>query len=254
MPDPLQPFLNLTNQYPIIWLGLAVIIIYFIFDWLKKRGDKNDNFEYETLEETILKYMNKKFKLVSMKTRAGLSQGFAYFGDVDSWARERGKHIPRKYDADKETYVLDDKAKERDYDLYIFRIWQTNFLFKFLGFGDKTYVIVDANHLTNIDIKSSPIRGSFKTWNIKPEIQFMRIGGHFVSSEAGLQYLTDISILKSHEDLLTYNQNYSKKLVYLELQHAKMINMLASKKRIETESWNKYKKAEGEDIEAEVRE
>ncbi len=226
----------------LIIVGVSVALIY----WYITKKEVPDTFEIETYEDVLFRDIDDKFRLKGISTKAGLTQGFDLLGDVDSWVRERGKHRPLKYDERIKEFVSDDKVVPIEYDLYMFRIWNTNRLFKLLGLGNKKYVIVDKNHLANIDIKTG-----YKKWNLKPGIQLVRWGGMFVSSESGEEYLTDIAIKRSHENTLTFLMNYSRKIIYLEMQHSKMMDKYATKKAIDRKSWDSYKRAEGYDEDAE---
>lgn len=222
--------------------GISIYVLY----WYFKRKPKEDTFEIETFEDTLLKDVDEKFKLKGIKTKASLTQGFDYLGDIDMWLRERGVHNPLVFDDQNKVFVQDPERKPKKYDIYIFRIWKTNKLFKMLGFGKKKYVIADYDHLANID----STRG-FKRWNLKPSIQLVLWGNIFVSSEAGEEYLTDIGIKRSHENTLTFLINYSRKIIYLEMKHSKAMDKYAKYKEIDRATWDRYKKAEGVEEDAE---
>jgi hypothetical protein len=48
--------------------------------------------------------------------------------------------------------------------------------------------------------------------------------------------------------------NYARKIIYLEMAHAKKIDMFTTKQNVKSKSIREYKKAEGEDSEAEDEE
>lgn len=224
----------------IFLLGLVGIGVYYIVTRYLM-SDKEDTFEIETFEDVVSKDLDEKFNLKGIKTSSALVQGFDYLGSVDRWLRERGKQPVMKYDDVKGKFITDqDKEKMQEYDLYIFRIWNTNFIYKFFGFGKKKYVMCDKKHISNIDTK----KPNMHQWNIKPNIQFFRWGDVFVTSAIGEDFVSDIAIKRSHENTMTFLMNYARKVIYLEMKHTQMIDRYATKKRIDSKSWESYKKAE----------
>lgn len=234
-----QPFINFFGT-PMGMFILIVAVVIFILYWYVSKKPQEDTFEIENFEDVLFTDVEEKFKLKGIRTKASLTQGFDFLGDVDTWIRERGKHQPLKYDSKIEQFIEDPNQNPHEYDLYIFRIWNANFIFKKLGIGQKKYVVVDVDHVANLDTRTS-----HKKWNLKPAIQLMRWGNIFVSSEAGEEYLTDIAIKRSHENTLTFLMNYSRKIIYLEMKHSKTMDKYARQKEIDSEQYNKYKKAEG---------
>jgi len=226
----------------IFLLGLVALGVYFLVTRYVLT-DKEDTFEIETFEDIVSRDLDEKFNLKGIKTNSALVQGFDYLGSVDRWLRERGAHPTLKYDDVKGKFIAMENPKEtklQEYDLYIFRIWNTNFLFKMLGFGKKKYVMCDKKHISNIDTK----KPNLQQWNIKPNIQFFRWGDVFVTSAIAEDYVSDIAIKRSHENTMTFLMNYARKVIYLEMKHTQMIDRYAMKKKIDSKSWESYKKAE----------
>ena len=225
-----------------VLIGLILVGAYYILTRYLT-GKEEDTFEIETFEDVILKDLNEKMKIRGIKTACALVQGFDYLGSVDRWMREKGKHEMLIYDDKKGKFIEQADPKKReytDYDIYIFRIWNTNFLFKLLGFGDKKYIIVDKKHIINLDTKKTNLH----QWNLKANIQMVRWGGVFISSAITEDYISDISIKRSHENTMTFMMNYARKIIYLEMKHSQLIDRYAMKKKIDRKSWESYKKAE----------
>lgn len=246
--DTFKPLLDLIFTPPtafIIWPIIIVVSIILIWYYFFK-SPPEDKFEIETFNEIVLGDLDEKFKIKGIKTKAGLSQGFDYFGNIDQWTRERGRMYPMVYDAKQERFIEanPEKYKPKEYDLYIFRIIKGNFLTKLLRLATKKYVIIEKQHLSNLEFDTK-----FRGWNILNSIQLTRWGNVFISSEIGEEYLTDIAIKRSHENTLTFLMNYSRKIIYLEMRHAKVIDRYITKKKTDRKSWEDYKRAEGYDEE-----
>ena len=240
-----QPLIDILSTPLGMIMAVVGVIALFLY-WYSSRREEPDAFEIETYEEILLKDVDAKFKLKGVRTKAVLTQGFDFLGDIDSWLKESGKHKPLVYDNQAGDYVEDPDAKDKKYDIYLFRIWNANKLYKMFGLGERKYILVDKDHIANFDSKTG-----FKKWNLKPGIQIIRWGGMFVTSEAGEEYLTDVAIKRSHENTLTFLMNYSRKIIYLEMRHSKIMDKYARQKEIDSRSYEKYKRAEGYDEEGE---
>lgn len=239
MASVFDPFIKMFQENPILLiLALAGIAIYVWYQYFYKE-EKQPEFKEITFSMVTTKDLDERFKFHKINVKAGLRQGFDFLGDVESYVKAKGNFKWMKYVEDKDKYIQD---KEMGYELYIFRIWNVNFLYKLLNWGTKKYVLVDKKHLSNIAIDEST-----KSWNIKPNVQFVRLGGHFVTSDAGAEYLTDIHIKFRYETLLTHTQNYTRKANFLEVEHSKLINAYMLKKKVDSKLWNEYQTAAGSD-------
>lgn len=235
--DPLFQILQ-TPMGLMIAGGLIAVGVYYLLTRLFT--SKEDRFEIETFEDQVAKDLDEKFRIRGVKTKSALVQGMDFLGSVDRWMREKGKKEVLTYDQKKSEYVRLKKAKYQDYDLYLFRIWNTNPLFKFLGIGAKKYIIVNKSHIQNIDTKNP----NHHQWNLKQNIQLVRWGGVFVTDAVSEDYVSDISIKRSSENIMTFMMNSARKVIYLETNHSKNIDKYATKKNIDRKSWDKYKRAE----------
>ncbi|KYK22349.1 hypothetical protein AYK24_08375 [Thermoplasmatales archaeon SG8-52-4] len=236
--DPLIELAQ-TPMGTIVLIGLCIVGVYYVITRYFT-GKEQDKFEIETFEDVVLKDLDEKMKIRGIKTNCALVQGFDFLGSVDRWMREKGKYEQLVYDEKKDKYIEPKEKVHIDYDIYIFRIWKTNFLYKFFGFGDKRYIIVNKTHLLNVDTK----KVNLHQWNLKSNIQMVRWGGVFVSSAITEDYISDISIKRSHENTMTFMMNYARKIIYLEMKHSQNIDKYAMKKKIDRKSWESYKRAE----------
>lgn len=246
-----DPFFDIlqTPIGTIFLIGLVGFGVYYLvtrYFWKKE----DDIFQVQTFQECVLENLDEKFKLKGINCRSALVQGFDFLGDVDKWIREKGQKIEQVWDEKRKEFVRPkptDKPKILKWDLYCFRIWNTNFLFKLLGIGKKRYVVVDSDHMANIDTQ----KVGFRQWNVKPQVMFYRWGGAFVTSKAGEEYISDISVLRSHENTMTYLQEFTKKATYLEVQQAKRMESYERKKKVDSKAWERYKRADEVDTDEE---
>lgn len=235
--DPLIQIMQTPMGLMFVGGLIAFGIYYFITRFL---SSKEDRFEIETFEDKVLEDLDEKFKIRGVNSKASLVQGMDFLGSIDKWLREKGKKEVLTLDQKKGEFVSLPKPKYQEYDLYIFRIWNTNPIFKLIGLGAKKYVIVSKSHLKNLDT-SKP---NHRQWNLKQNIQLIRWGGVFVTDEVSEDYVSDISIKRSSENIMTFMMNAARKVIYLETEHSKTIDKYATKKNIDRKSWDKYKRAE----------
>lgn len=244
-----MPFLDqfvLWVQSPIgiiTMCGLLGVAVYFIISRVLNRGE--EEFKTEMFEDAVKTDLDDKFKVEGIKSRGSLVQGFDYLGSIDRWIRVKGSFKKLIYDPKKERYMdaseIPKKKQIKDvtpYDLYIFRIWKTNAIFKFFGFGERKYIVVEDKHISNI----STVKDT-EQWNLKKDVEFTRWANIFITSQAGEEYISDIAIKRSHENTLTYLMNYARKIIYLEFQHSKNMDRYATKKKIDKKAWSDYKRA-----------
>lgn len=251
--DTFKPIFDLFLTPPFSFIlvpGIIIIAIILIWYYFLKKPPE-DKFEIETFQDVVANDLDEKFKVKGIHTKAGLTQGFDYLGNVDLWTRERGQMFPMVYDPKAEMFLDADPKKNPpiEYDLYIFRIFKGSFFLKLLHLAQKRYIIVKKEHLNNLEFS-----GNFRGWNINNSVQLTRWGNIFISSEVAEEYLTDIAIKRSHENTLTFLMNYSRKIIYLEMRHSKTMDRYITKKKTDKRAWEDYKKAEGYDEDSEYTE
>lgn len=225
----------------------GIILAYFILTRYVFT-EKEDTFEIKTIEEAVTEDLEKKFDLRGIGVKSSLYQGMNFMGTVKSWIREQGYFEPMMFDTKKREFVVKPNATKIKYDLYIFRIDNGNFLTSLLGMTEKKYAVVDSKHLIGFD-NDDKHGGKSRRWVVHNSISFQCFGGAFITSDYGKEYISDISIKNSHENVLTHLMNYPNKVVYIEMEHAKRINYYLKKKEIDSKMWEKYKR--GSDVETE---
>lgn len=237
----------LTNPSFMVVAGITVAIIIVIFKIIGRKTE--DIFPQKTVVDVLAENLKDKFKLLGNKCNAEITSGLSPMGKIDVWFKHRGiiKNLVRN--ADNDDYKNEEDSDGIEYNIYFFRIWKTNWLFRKIGIGYRRYLLVDQDLMDKgKDDKS------FFSWTLKPEAHFERWGNVFFTSKAGLLYLYDVSIKHLAEDTLTHTQNMSGKIVYLEGQHAKLMERIQKKEKLRREGWEKAKKGMGVDDDAESEE
>lgn len=235
------PILDQLLSPPIVYfVGFGVII--FLIMWLYNKYVKKEiEFEIEQLKDIVLEELDNRFKNDGLRTSAYLMRGIDYLAKINAWIHLKGQHETMKYDPAKKEYVKSNDPPV-PYDLYLLRKPPT-FWGKLLFRDPNTYFVIDKEHFNPYDPHSN-------SFNLKEDIQLYQFAGAFMSSQAGEEWITDISIKRSNENTLTYLMNYSKKIIFLELAHSKSVNLLNVKTGLKKDQWESLKK-EAEDVEEE---
>jgi hypothetical protein len=227
----------------ILIIGLIIILLIYL---ILKNSNKKKDFQVVSFARMINDDFKEKFSFVGLSVKGALVKGgFTYLGRINKMIHEKGK-IDILYHDPKEDKFVKPKDKKlplsRPYDIYMFRIDPEGFiLVRFirwlLGKQIFKYAIVDREHIQNFGGPDN------KLWNIFDWVSFQRFGEVFISSLLIKDYLSDISIKYAHESELTHLGNYANKIIYLEMEHAKGVNMRRAKKEIETKAYKEYKNA-----------
>ena len=226
--------------YLLIIGGVAIVIYWF----MKSYYYKEEIFEIEQFKDVVLDDLDDKFKSEGIRSKCNLMRGIDYLGKIDAWINLKGTHETMVYSPAKKMYVAS-KEKPISYDLYLLRMPPRTFFDKYIFREKNKYFLIDKKqkHFDKFD----PVGKSF---NIKEDVQMYSFGGCYVTSESGEEWITDISIKRSNENTLTYLMNYSRKIIYLELAHSKVVDKHAVKMAQKREQWESMKK-EAEDVEEE---
>lgn len=240
-----QEIFNFIGSPIGMFLLLIIVVIAVIAIYIWKKAHEQE-FELVDFREEGYEDIEKKLDLFGTKVNGFLTRGFDPIGHVMKYHHEKGEHKPFKVDKKTQKIYVDDSVSAIPYDFYIFQIGNKIRILRWIGIGTK-YVIVDTKFIVNLN----PFERLKYVWNINKDIQFINWGNIYVCSTAGEEYVTDIAMKRSNENTVTYLMNYAKKIIYLEMQHAKKVDMYGAKQSIKSKHIREYKKAEGEDSEAE---
>ena len=242
----------LTHPVTLILIGILVGAIAMIVVYKYIKGKDENLFEFEKFEDTTLKDMNKNFNIEGRKSKAKLIHGFLNpIGDVNKLIYKKGKWQLHKYNESKQKFEIvmqevkidtgkigkdkkpiiktESRPVTKEYDIKIFKIQEGWFIFK------KTdYVIADSKYL-NYD----PLR---RVWDIAEHIPIYSYGNAWITSEQGQTFLDDISFRRALENNMTFIQNYSRKVIWLETKFAERSELLTTKGIAKKLAYDNYAK------------
>lgn len=239
--------IELIIQPPFIYfiiIGIVAYIIYYVYT----HKEEEPEFQIEDFRDTVYFQHKKILNLFGVHTDSRLVKGLEPIGNIKKWYRYKGTVEKTEYDKDGKLKPVKDSQKQAD--LMIFQIGGGGLL-SFI-FGDNPdYVVIDVTADKDILTYNSENR----TWNLKETVNLVPYAGVFISSKDAESYCNNISFARSLEENMTYQQNYAKKITYMEFHQASMIERLGMKEQLKKSGWDSYKKkvlASNKDIEDDV--
>jgi hypothetical protein len=242
----------LTHPITLILIGILIGAVAMILIYKYIKGKDENLFEFEKFEDTVIKDIKENFEFEGRKSKAKLIHGFLNpIGDVNKILVKKGKWQLMKYNESKQKFevvmqdVKIDTAKKdakgkpiirtesrpvtKEYDLKIFKIQEGWFIFKTTYF-----VAVDSKYL-NYD----PLR---RIWDIAESVPIHSYGKVWMCSEQGQTFLDDISFRRALENNMTFIQNYSRKVIWLETKFAERSELLTTKGVAKKLAYDNYAK------------
>jgi len=236
-----ESFLSGIMHNPYVWIALILIGLAFFLNAVRHILQKRPMFKEKKSKEIIAEEMKHKMKIKGIKCNADITLDIAPLGRVEKWYHDVGEQKDLILDENSKRYLPPDKVPDdckHDYDIYIFKVWRTNALFRFLKIGYNTYILVDRKYL---ELGSNNKYGS--SWTLHPKTHFERFAGVFVTSEETLAYIYNLTMNYFGESTLDHMVNSSNRVIYHDLAHAKGIDRLEKKEKIKREGYERSKRA-----------
>lgn len=230
---------------------IAIVVIVFIIWYLLSNREKEADFEIEDFKETVFLFHEKLLDSFGIDSDSRLMKGIEPIGEISKWYRFKGKQSD--FRLDKEGKLTAKKEDEKDVDLMLFRLGKKGLWQRLMG-DNPDYVVIDIKGDEGKDMLKKKVKYNSEnnTWSIDEGVSLTMWGGVFVDSQSAREWINDISFKKSQEEIMTYIQNYARKVSYIELSQAGTIERLIAKDNIKKSGYDSYKKrilASNKDIE-----
>lgn len=246
MADIFEVVIEWITTFPNYLIIIAVIIGYIIWTFYSKRKAPADVFQFEDFRESVYIATEKLIDTFGIKIDAYLVKGIEPLGKISKFYNFKGKiEYPFPKELEKKKV-----AEVEDADLWILRLGNKSIFDLIFGGKNLEYLIIDTKHL-------EPYDGTRRRWAVKEDVSFTPYGNVFITSKKGLAYVNDISFKRMQEEILTHTQNFPRKVAYLELKQAKIMERYEAQIEKKSAQYDKYKKdvlASGKDIEEEESE
>jgi len=233
MADDIIPLaISVVTSFPvniIIPLAIAGIIIYYL---VKNRKPKEERFSIEDFRESVFIYCRDIMDYFGIKSDSCLVKGIEPQGKISKWYRYQGQ-FP-KFVVNKKNNKLEPTSDKESLDFMIFQIGSQRFFLFDLLFGSTLKFVI-------IDTKLLNYNGKNNQWGIDEKVSLVPYANCFVASDSGINFINNISFMRSQEELLTYSQNYARKTAWLELAHAKTMDRIQGKIDAKTAGFDRYR-------------
>jgi hypothetical protein len=245
MADIIELIFTWITTFPNYLFIVAIIIGYILYTFWSKRRRLEEIFELEDFRESAYVSTEKLLDRFGINIDAYLTKGIEPLGKITKFFNFKGEI---QYEVPKQ--LLDKKIETNKLNLWILRLGKKGILDIIFGNDPFDYLIVDDEHI-------EPYDGTRKRWAIKENVSFTPYANCYVTSTEGVAYLNDISFRRAQEEILTHTQNFPRKVAYLELKQAKVMERYQAQIEKSSAQYDKYKKdvlASGKDIEEEEEE
>ncbi len=230
MADIFEVIIQWITTFPNYLIIIAVVIGYIIYTFYSKKQKRESVFEIEDFRESAYVETEKLINNFCIDIDCYLVKGIETLGRISKYYNIVGTiQFPVPEELKKK------KIETKETDLWIFRLGKKS-IFDFI-FGGKQYeyLIIGNDHI-------EPYDGTRKRWAIKENVAFIPYGNCFVTSTIGVEYLNDISFRRMQEEILTHTQNFPRKVAYLELKQAKVMEKYQASLEQRQSYFDKYKK------------
>ena len=240
MADFIEQLILWITTFPNYLIIVGAIIGYIVYTFISKRRRLEEVFQLEDFRESAYISTEKLLNQFGIKLNAYITKGIEPIGKMSKFYNFKGEI---QYELPEE--LKKKKVKSEAVNLWILRLGSKSILDFIFGNNPYEYLIVDDSHI-------EPYDGTRKRWAIKEDVSFTPYANCFVTSTKGVAYLNDISFRRAQEEILTHTQNFPRKVAYLELKQAKIMERYQASIEKGSASYDKYKKdvlASGKDIE-----
>lgn len=238
MPSSLLVLLN--RYWYIVALALIVGFGYIIYLFLNRsKKDSYKDFQFQSFEKTIKNGFKSKIDNQGIPINGYLYIGHHLIRFVDRYLFIKGNMAQMLLDLKKNIMQSDEKSKDQKYEFLILRMKNKNIIYRFLGIF-KQYVVIDVYFDKKRILRSDMEHGRF----FLPEnIDLTSYGNVWVTSDAGMEYINDISIKRMNEQIMMNLENMPDKVVHLELEQAKKERINRTITELEKSKYDDLKKA-----------
>lgn len=223
-------------------IGAIVLVLFYVYVW---KRDEGTTFEIERFEDTVLKDLKNTFKTEGKKSNSRIIHGINNpIGKVEKWLSHKGEWQVLEYNQTSKEYepktivtkVKNDKGKivskrkeaKIPYDFVIFKVSGSGY------FEEPKFIIAD-RQFVEYDAKGN-------VWQIDKDVALKSFGNAWITSEVGQKYLQDISFRRSLENNMTFLQNQSRKVIFLETAFAQKHELLLGKGLSKRLQYDQYAK------------
>lgn len=205
---------------------IFAIIIYWALRG-KLKGKKDIDYKPVEFKDIVLEKIKEKMQAFGVDgNNAILIVGNIVIGKVRGFVEFSGKEVEYTFDETRNIYL-----ENKDFSEFEFIVFEI----KKGRFSKSQYFLANKDKIK--DLRYDPLS---KVWQLPNFIDFYSYAGIWISEDISKEYLRKFALSFFDESVQTHLMNNPNRVVALDLEHAKRINLI--KESIEAES-RKYKNA-----------
>ena len=227
---------------PIV-VGLILLgVIGFVVGSLYKRKTGTENFKDfvpRKFSESNIKDMKDKIDNQGTKYKGQLYIGLKKICKIDKYYIGKGKFALSVYDPKTKSFTVQGKEKETQYELMFLRAKSTNILFRLFGIRKVYYLL----NYKEKDVKTMKFDEINNKIFLPYSTDLTSYADIWVNSADSIEYINNISMKRTNEDIMMLLENMPDRVVHLEIEQAKRERISKIITDLEKGKWEERKDA-----------
>ena len=205
---------------PIVVALILLGVIGFVVSMLYKRKMSTDNFQDfkpQKFSATTIRDMKEKIENQGTKYKGQLYVGLKKICRIDKYYIGKGKFALSIYDPKTKSFAVEGKDKDTEYELMFLRAKSNNIIYRLLGFRKVYYLL----NFKEKDVKTMKFDEINKRIYLPHSTDLTSYGDVWVNSADSIEYINNISMKRTNEEIMMHLENMPDRVVHLEIEQAK---------------------------------
>lgn len=222
----------------LIFLGVIGFVVSMLYK-KKMSTDKFKEFEPQKFSATTIRDMKQKIDNQGTKYKAHLYVGLKKICKIDKYYIGKGKFALSIYDPKTKSFAVQDKEKDTEYELMFLRAKSNNIIFRLLGFRKVYYLL----NYKEKDVKTMKFDEINNRIYLPHSTDLTSYGDVWVNSADSIEYINNISMKRTNEEIMMHLENMPDRVVHLEIEQAKRERISKIITDLEKSKWEERKDA-----------
>lgn len=227
---------------PIVVALIFLGVIGFVVSMLYKRKmstDKFKDFEPKKFSAMTIRDMKDKINTQGTKYKGHLYIGLKKICRIDMYYIGKGKFALSVYDPKTKAFSVQDTKSDTEYQLMFLRAKSTNIIYRLLGFRKVYYLL----NYKEKDVQTMKFDEIGKKIFLPHSTDLTSYGDVWVNSADSIEYINNISMKRTNEEIMMHLENMPDRVVHLEIEQAKRERISKIITDLEKSKWEDRKDA-----------
>lgn len=228
---------------PIV-VGLVLLgVVGFVVSMFYKRHmgtDKFKDFEPQRFSATTINEMKSKIDTQGTKYKGELYVGLKKICKIDKYYVGKGKFALAVFNPKDKSFTVQGTDKDTKYELMFLRGRSKNIIYRILGLRKSYYLLKYKGDKLAATMKFDEIN---KRIFLPPSTDLTSYGDVWVNSADSIEYINDISMKRTNEEIMMHLENMPDRVVHLEIEQAKRERISKIITDLEKSKWEDRKSA-----------